>query len=125
MSQPYGESAGYYGGQQQQQPYDPKYAQQYNNGYQNNGYQPPHPPPQQQFAYDGGNGYNDSNGYGYNAPPQGYDPEKYTFEEAFKVEKPKWNDLWAAILVSWDVVTSSPFAFALRLRPLLSLTDRL
>ncbi|KAJ0331508.1 hypothetical protein COL922a_011813 [Colletotrichum nupharicola] len=104
MSQPYGESAGNYGGQQQQQPYDPKYAQQYNNngyqnnGYQNNGYQQPHPPPQQQFAYDGDNGYNGSNGYGYNAPPQGYDPEKYTFEEAFKVEKPKWNDLWAAIL---------------------------
>ncbi|KAF4782854.1 hypothetical protein HER10_EVM0003706 [Colletotrichum scovillei] len=106
MSQPYGESAGYYGGQQQQQqpPYDPKYTQQYNNGYQQDynqqqnyqqggyqqGYAPP-PPPQQGFD-------NGSNGYGYNAPPQGYDPEKYTFEEAFKIEKPKWNDLWAAIL---------------------------
>lgn len=25
--------------------------------------------------------------------------EKQTFEQAFKVEKPKWNDLWAGILV--------------------------
>ncbi|KAK0369952.1 hypothetical protein CLIM01_12688 [Colletotrichum limetticola] len=99
MSQPYGESAGYYGGQQQQQqpPYDPKHTQQYNDGYQQdynqqqNYQQPPPPPPQQGFD-------NGSNGYGYNAPPQGYDPEKYTFEEAFKIEKPKWNDLWAAIL---------------------------
>ncbi|KAF6810460.1 protein PNS1 [Colletotrichum plurivorum] len=92
MSQPYGQAAGYYG-QQQQQPYDPKYAQQhqqYNNGYQP-GYQQAqgYPPPQQ---FDG------SNNYGYNPPPQGHDPEKYTFEEAFKIEKPKWNDLWAAIL---------------------------
>ncbi|KAK2017610.1 DUF580-domain-containing protein [Colletotrichum eremochloae] len=79
MSQPYGQSAGYYGGgppPPQQPPYDPKYAQQY-GGY----------PPD-----------NGSNGYGYNAPPQGYDPEKYTFEQAFKVDKPKYNDLWAAIL---------------------------
>ncbi|CCF38596.1 PNS1, partial [Colletotrichum higginsianum] len=97
MSQPYGESAGYYGGppQQppQQPPYDPKYAQQYDNNYNQNyqqGYAGPPPPPQ---GYDNG-----SNGYGYNAPPQGHDPEKYTFEEAFKIDKPKWNDLWAAIL---------------------------
>lgn len=89
MSQQYGQSAGYYGGgpPPQQPPYDPKNDQQYNNYQQ--GYPPP--PPQ---GYDNG-----SNGYGYNAPPHGYDPEKYTFEQAFKVDKPKYNDLWAAILV--------------------------
>jgi hypothetical protein len=25
--------------------------------------------------------------------------EKPSFDQAFKIEKPKWNDLWAGILV--------------------------
>jgi hypothetical protein len=75
-----GEAAGYYGTdpnaykqQQQQQPYPPQ-------PYQQQGYPPPPP-------------------YGY--APQQPDPnqEKYTFDHAFKVEKPKLNDLWAGILV--------------------------
>lgn len=32
-------------------------------------------------------------------PAQGYDGEKASFEEQFKVPKPKYNDLWAGILV--------------------------
>jgi len=26
-------------------------------------------------------------------------PEKSTFEQVFTIERPKWNDLWAGILV--------------------------
>lgn len=41
--------------------------------------------------------------YGYSqvpiAPPPGdYPDEKVPFDLAFKIEKPKWNDLWAGIL---------------------------
>ncbi|KAI0397534.1 duf580 domain-containing protein [Xylariaceae sp. FL0594] len=43
--------------------------------------QPPPPPQQQQ----------------YNAPPPQYQ-EKPMFDQAFKLERPKYNDLWAAIL---------------------------
>ncbi|KAG7139427.1 Protein PNS1 like protein [Verticillium longisporum] len=82
MAQQWKPDGGYQ--QQYQQPYQQQggydYNQQYNQQYQN----------------QNGAGYNDgSNGYGYNAPQQG---EKYTFDQAFKVEKPKWNDLWAAVL---------------------------
>lgn len=47
--------------------------------------QQPPPPPQQQ----------------YGAPVSGYDElnEKQSFDQTFKIEKPKWNDLWAGILV--------------------------
>ncbi|KAK8006821.1 hypothetical protein PG989_000811 [Apiospora arundinis] len=66
-------------GQQQQQPYgQPPPQQGYGQPY---GGQPPPPPPQQQqqaYATDG--------------------HEKMTFDQTFKVEKPKWNDLWAGIL---------------------------
>jgi hypothetical protein len=68
----------------------------------------------QQQPYGEAAGYYDSsrqgaNSYGqqppqYGAPPQQYAPqdqyaEKPMFDQAFKVEKPKYNDLWAAILV--------------------------
>lgn len=33
----------------------------------------------------------------YQAPQAGAGP--YTFDQAFTVERPKWNDLWAGILV--------------------------
>lgn len=39
--------------------------------------------------------------YGQPPPPQSqfqYGDEKVPFEQAFKVERPKWNDLWAGIL---------------------------
>jgi hypothetical protein len=66
-----------------QQPYiqqpQPQYAEQ----------PPPGPPPQQQQSY---------------AAPQniqnyGETGEKIAFEQAFKVDRPKWNDLWAGVLV--------------------------
>ncbi|KAK0720109.1 plasma-membrane choline transporter-domain-containing protein [Lasiosphaeris hirsuta] len=53
----------------------------HNNGYANDQYQPPPGPPpfdpKQQSP-------------SYGAPP--------TFDQAFQVQKPKWNDLWAGIL---------------------------
>ena len=34
------------------------------------------------------------------APNQAYGGDgKQSYEQAFKLEKPKWNDLWAGILV--------------------------
>jgi hypothetical protein len=43
---------------------------------------------------------------GYAPPTYGQDfhmpqDNKQSFEQTFKVEKPKLNDLWAGILVSW------------------------
>lgn len=60
-----------------------KYGQQqqgYNQNYAQNNYAPPPGPPQQ-----------------YNQQP-GYGNEKITFDQQFKIERPKYNDLWAAIL---------------------------
>lgn len=105
----------YYNGQQQhgQQQYgQPQYnQQQYNQGQYNQGQynqgqqwqQQQQPPPQQNNGgYDGGY---DQGGYNYGPPPAySYNPpkpndEKYGFDQAFKIEKPKYNDLWAGILV--------------------------
>lgn len=36
--------------------------------------------------------------YGQNYGPQA-GPDKGSFDQAFKLDKPKWNDLWAGILV--------------------------
>ena len=36
--------------------------------------------------------------YGNDGPATNYDG-KQTFDQTFKVEGPKWNDLWAGILV--------------------------
>jgi hypothetical protein len=75
-------------GQWQQQP------QQQQQGY---GYGAPQqggygaPPPQQQ-NYSGGMPPPPNYGQVYNGD------QKPQFEEAFKIEKPKWNDLWAGIL---------------------------
>jgi hypothetical protein len=78
-----GEAAGYYNNtpqnnnhyhMQQPAPYPPP---QYGQGIA----PPPGPPPQQ-------------NGYGQ----QSYG-EKSNFDQKFKIAKPKWNDLWAGILV--------------------------
>lgn len=53
---------------------------------------------QQQQPSDHNNGYqNDQNGYDRG---QAETNEKGTFEQTFKIEKPKYHDLWAGILVS-------------------------
>jgi hypothetical protein len=91
---------GYYGGDPQQQPYhqygqpQPQYGQEYNQNYappqQNYGPPPPqnYPPPQ---------GLPPSQ-----QPPNGYAQmdygEKPNFDQAFKIEKPKYNDWWAGVL---------------------------
>ncbi len=49
--------------------------------------QPPYPP-----ANPPGPAYNNGGG----APPQ-YD--KQSFNQVFRIEQPKWNDVWAGILV--------------------------
>lgn len=58
--------------------------QQYGNGYGNgSGYAPPQGPPP--------NGYKPPPTDGYGGPPPSYD-------EVFKVQKPKYNDWWAGLL---------------------------
>jgi hypothetical protein len=70
----------YYQGQPKYPQQPPQYGQNFNNGNQN--FAPPQgPPPAQQNGYQQ-NGYNDNK----------------TFEQQFKVDKPKYNDLWAGIL---------------------------
>jgi hypothetical protein len=108
-------------------PQDQGYGQQQNGGYnqQNEGYNqqyaPPHGVPQQ----TGNQGYAPPQNMNQNyAPPQGQPQQSYGMEESkmsqqpptygqdfnqsegkqdfhqvFKVQKPKWNDLWAGILV--------------------------
>lgn len=90
--QPYGQQPyGQQPYQQQQQQYQEPQQQQPQQGYNNqsqdpNGYQQP---PQGQYGAPPPYSFN---------PPKGNDPN-YSFDEAFKVEKPKYNDLWAGILV--------------------------
>ena len=81
------------------------------------------PPPQQQMQYPpqaAGNGYEPKYqqpppNYGQDfqntgAPPMGPPPMgpggKQTFDQAFKLDKPKYNDLWAGILVRFDCIIS-------------------
>jgi hypothetical protein len=84
-----GQSADYYNGapQQPQDAYyqgQPQYGQQPPQYGQN--YAPPQgPPPQQQQQYGG----YQQNGYG---------ADSKTFEQQFKVDKPKYNDWWAGLL---------------------------
>ena len=66
-------------------------------------------PPQ---TYHQGGKYEGPPASNYPQPPPNYGPDyanggqsiggdgKQTFEQAFKLEKPKYNDLWAGILVS-------------------------
>lgn len=72
---------------QQQQGYPPP--QQYPMQPQNGGYQQAPPNYGQNYGQPGPQ------------PGQTYAPQdgKNTFDQAFKIEKPKWNDLWAGILV--------------------------
>jgi len=103
-----GEAAGYYNDDNA-----PKsYPMQPQNGYQQQ-YQQPQYQQQQQYQPQQQGGPQYQNGQQYQQysqePPnynqgQSYAPvgfgggEKPTFEQAFKIEKPKWNDLWAGIL---------------------------
>ena len=60
----------------------------------------PQPPPQQNRQQKAPYDPSQPPPYGhqpYQAPQAGAGP--YTFDQAFKVERPKWNDLWAGILV--------------------------
>jgi hypothetical protein len=101
-------------GQGYGQPYGQQ--QQYGQSYG----QPPPPPPQQSYGqppYNPGyqQDYNTNYGhhndehplqnqaqappkYGNYAPNQPMGDEKQSFEQTFKVDKPKYNDLWAAVL---------------------------
>jgi hypothetical protein len=85
-----GESDAYYnGGQQQYQPQPPAATHPY---------QAPPQQPYQQQPYQQGPPQN-GNGNGY-MPAQGYNGnEKGSFDEQFKIAKPKYNDLWAGILL--------------------------
>lgn len=93
-----GESDSYYNPNQgratppQPQYGDQNYAQQQQPSM--NYQQPPPGPPQQQQYPPQDGGYN-----GYGGQP-GFD-EKHSFEQTFKIEKPKWNDLWAGVLVGY------------------------
>ena len=92
----------------------------YNEPYQAQGqpqYQPPQGPPQtyqggppvqnyaptQQEMYDGANSKPQQ--YSQNPPAYGHDnfaapmDDKQSFEQTFKIQKPKWNDLWAGLLL--------------------------
>ncbi|PNS16350.1 Protein pns1 [Sphaceloma murrayae] len=63
----------------------------YDQQYQNNG--------NHAQQYQGGNNVSQPPpDYGQNYGPQpGYGGEKPTFDQAFVIDKPKWNDLWAGI----------------------------
>ena len=62
-------------------------------------YAAPNGPPPQQYGQQPPQEYNQAPPtYGQNYGPQGGYGEKPTFDQAFKIDKPKWNDLWAGIL---------------------------
>ncbi|KAM0252546.1 hypothetical protein ACHAQJ_007678 [Trichoderma viride] len=89
------------GDAQQQNQQQQNQAPEYNQGYDNNnggGYNPAYNGNQQQQP---ANDYQDHPygpppPYSFN-PPQVHD-EKYSFNDAFKLEKPKYNDWWAGLL---------------------------
>lgn len=82
-----GEADSYYNPGQQVAAPPPQYSSYHEQPGAYNGYRPP-PPPQQQQQYG--------------PPPNehGELDEKQSFDQTFKIERPKWNDLWAGILVS-------------------------
>jgi len=106
MANPYGggEGAGYYNQQPPPPPgnsyqmYSPPNAP-YNNNY-NHSY-----PPQYGNGYEQGNGNGNNPQYQGQPPPPpvppnkpGYSDPPPSYDEVFKVQQPKWNDLWAGIL---------------------------
>ncbi|KAG9571103.1 DUF580-domain-containing protein, partial [Aureobasidium melanogenum] len=92
-----GEANSYYqmpdGDHQKDYPMQPQQAYHQNGQYHQQNYQEP---------YQNGQGYSQPPpNYGQNFNPRpdmnGYD-NKPTFEQAFKIDKPKWNDWWAGLL---------------------------
>lgn len=61
----------------------------YNNNFQ---------PPNQNYQYDAGYHRAPEPKPPQGAPPT-YNQAVYGFDEAFKLEKPKFNDIWAGLLV--------------------------
>lgn len=90
-----GEADSYYNADQRGAPQ--QYGQQPPQYHQQQQYQYQQPPPPQQ-PYPPQNGYGAPVGQ-QNGGYQGQFDEKASFEQQFKIEKPKWNDLWAGILV--------------------------
>jgi hypothetical protein len=99
----YGEADGYYNDQSAYQQYPPPLqAQQYQQHPQTL-YQPPAQPPPLQYSTNNYDGKNEQN---YSQAPPTYSAtfvppqkNKQDFQQTFKITKPKWNDLWAGILV--------------------------
>ncbi|MCJ1255487.1 putative choline transporter, neither null mutation nor overexpression affects choline transport [Lignoscripta atroalba] len=66
-------------------------------------------------SYGNGNQYNQNGAQKFQQPPPGYGPGppppmdggKQSFDQAFKLDKPKYNDLWAGILL---IITFLGFA---------------
>jgi hypothetical protein len=75
--------------------------QSYNQGYappqnMNQNYPPPQGPPQQSYGMDESKMTQQPPTYGQDfSQSEG----KQAFQQTFKIQKPKWNDLWAGILV--------------------------
>ncbi|KAK5012829.1 plasma-membrane choline transporter-domain-containing protein [Cryomyces antarcticus] len=81
-----GEAADYYGDTGAQDGYNRNHMQQPQQMYAPpNGQDYQQPPPNYKQSHGG-------------APPQQDYSEKPTFDQAFRVDKPKWNDLWAGFL---------------------------
>ncbi|KAJ5588248.1 hypothetical protein N7537_010926 [Penicillium hordei] len=93
-----GQAASYYNEVPQGQPPQPNYGYDQQHGNYQQPYNPPAPYPQpnyQQPTYQ-------QPPVEAKPPPQYHQnvPESgYSFDQAFKIEKPKWNDLWAGLLL--------------------------
>lgn len=98
-----GQAASYYNNEGFAHPQSQQSAYGYNNGQAN--YQPNYqgqPQYQQNFQQPQPNYQQPAEA----KPPPEYQPNQqnvpqsgYSFDQAFKIEKPKWNDLWAGLLV--------------------------
>lgn len=70
-------------------------------------YQGGNAPANPQYQNGANEQYNEQDKYTQQPPEYGYGPqvpqggwtEKPTFNQAFKIDKPKYNDLWATVLV--------------------------
>ena len=89
----------------------PQYGAQPGGYYNDNNATYPPPPPNtyqmNSMPPQNGNGYPPQNGNGYANPPNGYKPPPGppppdgpppSYDEVFKVKKPKYNDWWAGLL---------------------------
>jgi len=77
-------------------PPPPQQQSQYQQNYQMQ--DPNYPPPQNAGYTQAPPQYSNIPGYGGAPPPT---DGKNTFDAAFKVDKPKWKDVWAGILVGF------------------------